>query len=255
MTIKTLFGENKVHYNGQIKKYASLFGSLFSDLYIQRESSKRNELVKVPIRYGPGEIRNHVTDLNSPRVKPVLPAMSFEFKGMSKDVDRMSNQYNRIRKGNSEIGNFNEKFAFTPVPYNFKYQLSIRSKTIEDMAMIIEQIIAAFSPQVTVNVIDNNELGYERDITIVLESENHDFDDNYEHSQEENRTIDVVLDFVVKGYIYKLIEDKPVVLEINLIQVETGYVVTNEATTTDDFVQSATLSNIGATLEKVAVGE
>lgn len=255
MTIKTLFGQSKVHYNGQIKKYSALFGSLFSDLYIQRVSNKRTELVKVPIRYGPGEIRNHTTDLNNPRAKPVLPAMSFEIHSLTKDIERMTNQYNRIRKGTPEVGNFSEKFSNTPVPYNIKYTLSIRSKTIEDMSMIIEQIIAAFNPQVTINVIDNNELGYERDITIVLDSDTHDFQDNYEHSQEESRTIDVQLDFTVKGYLYKITEIKPVVLELSLDQVKTGFNFTNLVAETEEYVQSATLSNIEATLENVALGE
>lgn len=254
--MSTLFGKGRAQYTGQVRKYTSLFGSLFSELYITRKSGDlRKDHVKVPIRYGPGQIRNKTTLPNdNVRTGLVFPAIAFELQSLQKDTTRMTNQNNRIRSGVPEIGDFNEKFAKSPVPYNITYRMSIRTVNIEDMLMILEQIISVFNPQVSIHVIDNNDMAIERDITVVLTSDVYDFIDNYEHSMEETRFIQVDLDFVVKGYMYKFEEVKPVLITVKVNPDVGDYGFTDVQDTTEGFVQGAVENNIGNLLSGATQG-
>lgn len=254
--MSTLFGKERSQYTGQVKKYTSLFGSLFSDLYITRKSGDlRKDHVRVPIRFGHGQIRNK-SDLPNDNLRTglVLPAMAFELQSLAKDTTRMVNQNNRIRSGVPEIGNFNEKFSKSPVPYNITYRMGIRTNSIEDMLMILEQIISVFNPQVSIHVIDNNDMAIERDITVVLTSDVYDFIDNYEHSMEETRIIQVDLDFVVKGYMYKFEEIKPVLLSVKVDPDVGDYGFTEAKNTTEGYVQQAATDNIGNLLSGATQG-
>ena len=95
------------------------------------------------------------------------------------------------------------------------YALTIRSKTIEEAFQIVEQVISAFDPQVSVHLLDSKDLEIDRDITVKLES-GYSLDDNYENSQEDVRFIEINLSFTVKGYIYKRTNEVPIVLEVSV---------------------------------------
>lgn len=253
----TLFGKDRVQYNGQVRKYTALFGSLFSDMHILRKTSEvKTDLVRVPIKYGPGFIYNKTEPIDgkSVKVNPVYPAMAFELVSLAKDPSRMVNQNTRIRKGSPEPGNYSEKFAKAPVPYDIRYKLTIRTLNIEDLLMILEQITAVFNPQVSLYIVDNNSLGLERDVTIRLESDTYDFIDNYEDSQEETRMIDVTLEFVVKGYMYKYEELKPVAIGIQFDPDTGTYEFPGTAGKVTDYTQTAAIDNIG-TLISASTGE
>lgn len=211
-----LFGPDMVNYNGQIRKYTALFGALFSDLHIRRGD---DNLVAVPIKYGPGFLRNKGGNRLSDdfiRTGIVLPAMAFELVDISPDPQRRISPY--IRQTNSDLvdkSNFTRFTSLAPSPHDFSYSLTIRSKTIEESFQIFEQIVSAFTPQVSVQLIDSKDLGVDRDITIKLE-QGYQLSDNYEASQEDVRFVEINLNFTVKGFIYKRAVETPIVLEVSV---------------------------------------
>lgn len=214
--MKSLFGKDKVFYGGQIRKYTAIVGSLFADLYICRESQgKKKDFVKVPIKYGPGFLRNR-KDKDNPNIVTglVLPAMSFELISLTPDSTRKTAPYIRFRPSHSNPDDlYSEDVTRSALPHDITYNLYIRARNIEDTLQIVEQIISAFNPQVTIKIIDNNALEIDREITIKLE-QNYEYSDNYENSQEDERFVEVTMNITVKGYIYKQIERTPVILEI-----------------------------------------
>lgn len=200
----------------QIKKYTALVGSLFSGMVIVREGKGgREDLVKVPIQYGPSSLRNKQRD-QAVKTGLTLPAMAFELSDISPDEARKIGQHTPFRAGHSEPGNpFKEYASLAPVPHNITYRLYIRAKAVEEGMQILEQIIGAFNPYVTVRIIDNEKLHIERDIPVRLEP-GYDYTDNYEDSFEQERYVEIGLTITVSGYIYKRVDLKPVVLEMEL---------------------------------------
>jgi hypothetical protein len=250
-----LFGKEKAFYQGQVKKYSALFGNLFSDLYIVRKTDTKTEYVHVPIKYGPGNLRNKAnTDFGLVRTGIHLPAMSFELRGIEKDPGRLINQNLGYRRGSPEVGTLNELTTRVPVPHDINYRLTIATKTIEEMLMIIEQVVDVFNPQVTIRLLDNNPIGIERDITVKMTSDGYEIDDNYERSQEENRRLEVFIDFTVKGYLYHNSVEKPVTLEMVLGSDAFQFNSAASSTEVKDYIHSATPNNIGDKMAEVTKG-
>lgn len=73
---------NNTFYHGTIRKYVSLFGTLFNDIYINRDlGDGTSQTMKVPLSYGPKEKALARLDANPQLDKSVaitLPRMGFE---------------------------------------------------------------------------------------------------------------------------------------------------------------------------------
>lgn len=213
-----LFGKDQAFYNGQVKKYTALFGSLFSDLYILRSE---NEYVKVPIRYANGNFRNKGDSglLNQkPRSGSPLPAMAFELINIASDPVRRTNQHITVRGRGVDLQSPNDvKFSVAPTPYNLTYNLTVRTKTLDDSFQILEQIVANFNPHLSVEVVDSEDLNLIRDVTIKLESTSFAIEDNYTETQDETRQVEINLEFTLYGYLYKKTQEGSLVLHAKLI--------------------------------------
>ncbi len=81
-----MFGQTWSH--GTIRKYVVLFGTLFNDIYINRENSAGETIqtLRIPLSYGPKEKFlarvNMDTGLDQPTAI-TLPRMSFEIVTMN----------------------------------------------------------------------------------------------------------------------------------------------------------------------------
>ena len=78
---------NQTWYYGTIRKYIILFGTLFNNLYVNREDANGEliQTLKVPLTYAPKEkmLARLQGDPNLDRpIAMSLPAMSFEITGM-----------------------------------------------------------------------------------------------------------------------------------------------------------------------------
>ena len=162
-----------IFYNGSIRKYVIIFGSLFNDIMIQRVDAEGNILdtLKVPLTYGNKDrylVRLKEDEDLRRTINQQLPRMSFEIKNVYYDPSRKLNsiQQNTIQNANNEI--FGTQYA--PVPYNFDISLSVLTRNADDGLRIIEQIVPFFKPEWTVSANLIPDMGIKNDIPIILKS-------------------------------------------------------------------------------------
>ena len=190
--------------NGLIRRYVTVFGSMFKDLQVQRtnNSGVRVQTIAVPIAYGPKQkfLVRLDTDPNLDRAVAIsLPRIGFELSGMNYDPVRKLNSTQK----NSYILTSDKstlRTQYTPVPYDLQFILSIFVRNADDGTQILEQILPYFMPDwnTTVNLIPSMKISM--DIPTVLTSV--DFEDVYEGDYQTRRTIIWNLNFTMKGYLY-----------------------------------------------------
>jgi hypothetical protein len=197
-----MFGQT--FYFSTIRKYVTLFGTLFNDIHITRTNSNNVTvaLMKVPLAYAAKEkvLARVDADPNIDRQTAIsLPRMSFEMIDMRYDTSRKLNTIGRtVVKDNTSTSKL--KYQYNPVPYNISFRLYIYVKNAEDGTKIVEQILPFFTPDWTTTVKLIPEMGIIMDIPVVLESVN--IEDTYEGNFEQRRALIWTLDFTLKGYIY-----------------------------------------------------
>lgn len=217
--MQQLFNRDIYYYHSNIRMYTAIFGSLFSGICVKRvdKSTGREEVIQVPIRYGKGNAHEKLGDTQEgKRIRQVLPVISFEITSIKKNVSRKTVPYNRLAS-NINVDNY-KNIQFNRVPHDIIYTLSIRTKTMDDMLQMYEQIQTTFDPQVAVKVIDSEELNIDnQDIIIKMLDENPTMVDNYEESLEDSRIIEWSMDFSLEGYLYKRSNKSPVVLSASIV--------------------------------------
>ena len=192
-------------YHGLIKKYVSLFGTLFNDVYINiPDDADTNQIrtIKVPISYGPREkVLARVTADPSLNRMPavVLPRMSFEMGNITYAPDRKLNTLGK-RQSTDPLSADKLKYVYNPVPYDISFTLSIMVKNAEDGTRIVEQILPFFTPEWTTTVELLPDMDITADIPLVLNSI--DVQDDYEGDFDKRRAIVWTLGFTMKAYMY-----------------------------------------------------
>jgi hypothetical protein len=226
-------------YHETIRRTIISFGTLFNDVQIQRTDSSGDvfDILKVPIAYGPTQkflarLQESPEDLNNP-FQITLPRMSFEFVGLNYDVSRkLTTTQSFISKTTS--GTVSR--TYMPVPYTMSFELSIMTKTNDDMLQIVEQIVPYFQPSynLTVNLVDT--IGEKRDVPITLEGIS--MNDDYEGDFSKRRSLIYTLRFNAKTYLFGPVDTKASKDIISKVTV--GYVAGNAGSTNRDINYSAT---------------
>ena len=202
-----MFG--RTFYHGTLRKYVILFGTLFNDVWVNREDANGNvkQVIKVPLSYGPKEkflARIEGMDVGKdPQEQPfatVLPRMGFEMTSFNYAPER---KLSKIRKFEVRDYASNEdvrSYQYTPVPYDITFALSIFVKNTEDGTRIVEQILPYFTPEWTTTV----QLVEKPDITLDIPLVINDIsqDDVYEGSFEERRALIWTINFTMKAYLF-----------------------------------------------------
>jgi len=141
------------------------------------------------------------------KVQITLPRMSFEMAGLS---------YDSSRKQNTNIKNFAGTppsavlSQYSPVPYNFDFNLYIYVRNIEDGTQIIEHILPFFTPDYTIKLNLIPEMGIIKEVPVILNSTSHEI--TYEGGREnETRMIIWTLNFTVKGFIFGKVTETSVI--------------------------------------------
>lgn len=215
------------------RKYISLFGTLFNDIYISREDADGNvtSAFRVPIVYGPREKAlarvNSDPELDRPWAA-VLPIMTFKLVSFYYDGDRHLNTLNRYPGKRPSGGNKNVvPNVYNPVPYTFNFELQVTVKNAADGPKIVEQIVPFFTPDwtATVKLIDSPEII--ADIATVLNPIR--MDDSWEGSYDSTRYITYTLSFKMLGFFYGPVhKDKIIkksIARIGAINKEGNYII------------------------------
>ncbi|AGS81085.1 hypothetical protein [Caulobacter phage Cr30] len=206
------------YYHGLNRKYITVFGSLFNDIYIDRVDAEGNtqKTIKVPLSYGPKEwylarLKDN-PDL-AKVISRVVPRMAFNLVSFRYAEERKLNTTNLQKKPN-EFGGTLTKMS-TPVPYDLHIRLSILVRNADDGMRIIEQILPRFTPELTIPMKLIPEMNETRDIPIVLG--NVEVEDTYEgFLKTDERVIVWNLDFIIKAFYYGPIGKSKVIKHIDL---------------------------------------
>jgi len=189
-------------YHEIFRKTIVAFGTLFNNIELRRQ----NEVMKVPLAYGPKQKflarLDQMPDPTNKRVQITLPRLSFEISGVTYDPQRKVSPTQKIKFKKDVDENRN---AFMPVPYNIGFELAIISKNQDDGLQIIEQILPFFQPHYNLAVKLATTIGETKDVPIVLQ--NIDYEDDYEGDFSNRRAIIYTLQFQAKTYLYGPITD------------------------------------------------
>lgn len=210
-----MFGQTWQH--STLRKYVILFGTLFNNLYINRENSAGEviQTMKVPLSYGPKEkflARLEGNPTLDREIAIVLPRMAFEMVDLSYDPDRkMQTLQKIIATGDS---NDSVKYMYAPVPYNIQFNLYVMTKNAEDGTRIIEQILPYFTPSWTSTVNILPEMNHKIDVPLTLDSVVSE--DTYEGDFLTRRAIIWTLSFTMKGQLFGPVRDSGIIKEVDV---------------------------------------
>ena len=223
-------------YFGLIRKYVTIFGTLFNDILINRVDSSDNttKTIKVPIAYGPKERYLTRQSQNDDLLRPVslvYPRMAFEITDIRYDSDRKLSTIGKSTTGSSDKGNLHTQN--NPVPYNISFRLSIIARNSDDALRIVEQIIPYFTPNLNVSANLIAEMNY-GNITLPLTLNDVGQEELYEGDFTSKEYIIWTLDFTLKAFLYGPTNDSKVIKEIFVnFKIPDGDITTSAIATTE----------------------
>lgn len=232
---------SNVFYHGLIRKTIVAFGSLFSDIYIDRKqgdsvTGETIQRLQIPLAYAPKE--KWIVRLDSdPNLEQhtytTLPRMSFEILGYSYDAQRKLNRMQQIKCGS---GIDSMTYMYTPVPYNIEISLYVLTKTQEDGLQIIEQILPTFTPEYTLAINAVPDMNVVQDIPVILNSVS--VSDEYDGDFQTRRFVTHTLNFTLKTSLFGAVSGQAVISQVeaniglnNIDDPNRIYVATGDATT------------------------
>lgn len=206
------------HFYFQLtRKAVILFGNMFNNITLKRinkDTGVEIERVKVPIVYAPKE-KYTVRLASDPDLQRetqiTLPRMSFEMVGITYDATRKQNSLLRNPKANNAT---RANSQYMGVPYDLNFELNVYARNIDDGTHIVEQILPYFNPDYTVTADSVPEMGFLKDVPIVLNS--------VSNSIEHDGNFDVVryvtwnLQFTMKTYYYGPIAQTSIIRKVDV---------------------------------------
>lgn len=206
---------NKYFYFQLTRKYVILFGTMFNNIVLKKLNRDVNppteiERIKVPLLYGPKE--KYITRLHSDptlnrEFQISLPRMSFELRSITYDASR---KHISILRNPSDNRSHSQ---YVGVPYDLTFDLHVYAKNIDDGTHIIEQILPYFNPDYTVTGNMITDMGFLKDVPIILDSVENDVE--YEGNFDSVRFVTWRLSFTVKAYYHGYMSTAGLIREVN----------------------------------------
>lgn len=195
---------NNVFYHGIIRKHIVVFGSLFSNLFVDRKlddsvSGTLVQRLQVPIAYGPKEkwvVRTEQDPTLENHTQTTYPLMAFEITNYSYDSTRKLAKMNPIVCNDGE----SSKYLLAPSPWNIDIQLYVLTNNQEDGMQILEQILPTFAPEYTLRIKTIPSMHIVHDVPLVLNGVT--VQDDYDSGFDGPRMVIHTLSFQLKTYLY-----------------------------------------------------
>lgn len=208
-------------YHGCVKNVITVFGAMFSDIYIKRQTGDGHEYqeIHVPLSYAPKQ-RAMVRIKQNPNIdnrqaQVTLPRLAFEIVSFNYDSSRKINTNSVSR--NMQQNQPNNNYAYqlnSPTPYDVHVNLYAYAKNQDDALQIVEQIFPFFNPDLNVTINAIPEMNVKEDIPIILDSVS--YEDDYEGDLETRRAIIWTLSFTAKMNFYGPITTSGVIKTVNI---------------------------------------
>lgn len=193
------------NYSASSRRYSVLLGSMFKGIKIARKTTKGTTYIELPISYAVGKMYSKLSDVQdreTNRVATVLPMMTFELVNIEYDGTRQLNQNLRLQekfsKGNGLVNTKLSRF-----PYNFTFNLHVKTKNFDEMLQIIEQICPLFQNDAVVTIEDlpQADFNIESDIRIGLLG--FEFVNEFDGPLDQTKSVvEATFNFLVYGYLY-----------------------------------------------------
>lgn len=222
---------NQHFYFQLTRKYVILFGTMFNNIIFvktNRLTGEEIERQRVPILYAPKE--KYIARLQSDpdltrELQIVLPRMSFDLTGVSYDATRKLNSMLKNPRANTASRAVSQ---YMGVPYDLNFELNIYTRNIDDGTQIVEQILPYFNPDYTVTINSIPELGFLKDVPIILNSVSNQLE--HEGNFDAVRYVTWKLEFTMKGYYYGPISHTNLIRKVeaniyNDTSINSGYTI------------------------------
>ncbi len=181
-----MFG-NKFYYR-TTRRAIIAFGSIFNDVYIQRDSQKGEDFIEQTIRV-PLTFCNKQKFEQAIRQQPdkenrqfavILPRMAFEITSYEYDISQKTqssvaiNKYLPTQNTGTSIGvpsgDVELLSQYQPATYKLNFSLYAATTNLDDMLQIFEHIVPFFTPHYSLKIKWIPELNVESDFPITLVS-------------------------------------------------------------------------------------
>lgn len=202
-------------YYSTTRKVIAAVGAMFSEMKIGRYTVDRTqelERITVPLIFGQKEkyfYRKNEDPNLTKSIQKVLPVMSLEFVGLKYDSSRKQQTTQYVKAFSTTEGNLKQPMG---VPYDISMKLSILIRHMEDGMQLIEQILPMFTPDYTLRININEQMGITKDFPVTLG--NVGFQTNTEGSADDMRLIIWELDLTVKAFFLGLITDPAIIRDV-----------------------------------------
>lgn len=211
-----MLGFNSFYWE-HIRKYVICFGTIFNDISIVRKSRAdgTEKLIKCPLFYST-KSKQLERLMENPKLQnqweSEFPRLSFEITGISYAPYRKENTLHyslkEVESGKSKV------MSYSPAPYDISLELVSYTYYQEDNYQIMEQILPFFQPEYCVKVKEIPSLGLKRDVHIVLNGVQSDFDNSGDYL-EAVKVYTTVFSFALKGFFYGPAEEKPIITNLD----------------------------------------
>ena len=227
-------------------KFHAAFGSLFSDIVINRQSSDGsiNQQIKVPLHWGEKEKMLARLEALPDADRPValqLPIISYEFLKPTYSSDR---KYESVTRNVRKTPDDKNKYLvqYSGAPYDLHYNVYVYTKSIEDGNKIVEQILPFFTPDFTISMELIPEMSDVRDIPVILNDVSYD-DLGKESNPIERRILIWTLQFTMNAHFFGPVKRKPMIKDIFIRYRLDGRLVSPEDKEFPNFANTVDLEN------------
>lgn len=245
--------EDQRFYYQAMRKTIVQFLDLFDGITIARYDVPTGQLLKyvsVPFKFAPKMKQWYWSEKTDPetglRVKDkILPMMACNLTNVEPAESRNVNQKYRARTTVQEDNNI-ERF-FSPVPYDYTFDIQIAAEYMVDITQIMERILPFFDPYIFIRLTipeldiirDPNikEGAHPLDLKVIYDGSSKE--ETLEFAEDDYRIILWTLNFRVEGYLFKPKYSYPIIKKSFMEYIVNGPDVQVPASTTETIGLSA----------------
>ncbi len=211
-------GVSETHsYHKTVALYTAVIGAIFNDVTIVRSD---NKTIKVPIANSDKADYNTRLEQNPDAGEDIefaarYPRLAYRLVGWEKDLTRATNKFLQLSDQTVDRNVATDvNTQYNRIPYKFTFILEAKTKYMDDMLQIFEQIVTRFNPNIQVMVSDNPDLNQTSSLNITLDSSSKS--DNSESAFEGVDGITAEFNLTLDGYLYMPTNNLGIIKTINL---------------------------------------